>query len=790
MAVPEQIPYVGYIANGVTNEFDITFDLHDPQFLIVALNKEIPILGGYTVDIANQKVIFGVAPSTGDQVEFYRDTKLDRVTEYKSYDNSFRPEALNWDLDKIWMALQEQNLIDSKILARLKSEIEWRRTHDFNYDELAQVREKQLFDALKGYTDTLNAATNPGVFQGVIAGVVFARDGKSIQTHLEEIIDNLVVSREDIDSKAGQQYVDEQLNLKAPLTTTNDLQEKKADLTYVNSIVSAAAEGTIPYQTEAELLLSKPTQAKVLAKALNTRHEFLWVRTSAEGVTPITGTWTDTGLSDLDQAKGYADEKIAFEDGFDIAVLRDADGKSVYRIKKDGKIYIIGLGSDIASSINDLNSLIAVTDSENLIELHDINGNKTIIQNKKGELILPTIGNLTLALKDLSENSKNNELSLKNAYLSGKYADYVLTENMPNFEHTDYLLKASEVHAMGIFPHSVSLLRIPAITRISKNKYLLFFEARQNGDDFGMNSQGVATVTVEETTGLASVSNVQCLHAAFTDSENKLRTFMNACAVKLDNNRIICLYVRRYGLTEHELYQRYSDDDGVNWSEYEDITSVKGSTGWNVLAPCSQGLVKRHGQHKGRVVFPLWTTGVAYNASQFRSGYIYSDDNGETWNLGEFADYSTANEVQCAEDLNGDMLFSIRLESRNPPKVLARHSDATKEYSEIKPNKSLTSEAIMSGLIQGENQFDKTANKFQLTACNTTSRKELLIHTSYDGGENWITHLLPTTIDQPVAYSCIENLSASKKFLLWEADSTTNLKYSVVALTNLINQGQ
>ena len=498
---------------------------------------------------------------------------------------------------------------------------------------------------------------------------------------------------------------------------------------------------------------------------------------------------TKSPYDPLTISKAAIEEKIIFEDGLDITVLKDANGKSVYRIKKDGKIYIIGLGSDIASSINDLNSLIAVTDSENLIELHDINGNKTIIQNPKGDLVLPTIGNLTLALKHLAENSQNNELNLRNAYLSGKYADYVLTENMQNFEHTDYLLKASEVHAMGIFPHSVSLLRIPAITRISKNKYLLFFEARQNYDDFGMNSQGVATITVEESTGLASVSNVQCLHAAFTDSENKLRTFMNACAVKLDNGRIICLYVRRHGTTEHQLYKRYSDNDGATWSEYEDITSVKGTMALNLLCPCSQGLVKRYGQHKGRIVFPIWHSGATYVQTQYRSGYIYSDDNGKTWNLGEFADYTSANEVQCAEDLNGDMLFSIRLESRNPPKVLARHSDATKEYSEVKPNKALTNEIIMSGLIQGENQFDKTANKFQLTACNTTSRKELLIHTSYDGGENWITHLLPTTINQPVAYSCIENLSASKKFLLWEADGTVNLKYSVVALSNLINQG-
>ncbi|MCZ0628349.1 sialidase family protein [Acinetobacter baumannii] len=507
-----------------------------------------------------------------------------------------------------------------------------------------------------------------------------------------------------------------------------------------------------------------------------------------DGVT-LTKSQYDPKTQAINAAKDYVDQKAKFESGLDIVIQKDVNGKTVFVVKKNGKFYIVGLSNDVASAINLLNSLISTSNKSNLIEALDINGRPLFSQNKFGDLILPSIGNLTVALKALKNDIlSQNALNLPAAHLSGKYADSILTETMQNFEHTDYLLKASDVNALNIFPHPVTLLRIPAITRIGKSKYLLFFEARENSSDFGMNSQGVATVDINETTGVATISNVQCLHAAFTDSENKLRTFMNACAVKLDSGRIICLYVRRYGTTEHQLYKRYSDDDGLTWSDYEDITSVKGSTGWNLLCPCSQGLVKRYGQHKGRIVFPLWTSGTGYATISFRSGYIYSDDEGSTWHLGEFADFATANEVQCAEDLNGDMLFSIRLENANPPKVLARHSDLTKKYSMVQTNKPLTSAIIMSGLIQGENKYDKTANKFQLTACRTMGRADLLIHTSYDGGENWITHLLPSTAGTGVAYSCIENISASKKFLLWESDGTVNFKYSVVALSNLINE--
>lgn len=565
----------------------------------------------------------------------------------------------------------------------------------------------------------------------------------------------------------------------------------KADVLYVdteianiNDIIAACVGGRKAYQT---LALAQADQANLPA---NTAIEI-----TNDGENNGIYQWdgialTKSAYDPLAQAKAHIDEKISLEgNGTDIAALQDANNKSVLKVTKEGKVLIIGLDSDVADHINKLNSkLYYSTSGSNIFELLDSNGSKVITQRSNGDLILPNIGNLTTAINSpKSVQVKENEINLPSAYLSGKYSDRIITDGLDKTENTDYLLTASSVNALGIFPHTVTLIRIPAITRIQKNKYLLFFEARENHDDFGQNSQGVATITVDESTYLATVSDVKVLHAAFVDGENKLRTFMNACAVKLESGRVICLYVRRYGTTEHQLYKRYSDDDGLTWSDYEDITSIKGSTGWNVICPCSQGLVKRYGQHKGRVVFPTWTTGTAYNSTDFRSGYIYSDDNGETWELGEFADYSTANEVQCAEDLNGDMLFSIRLESRNPPKVLARHSDATKEYSGIMTNTSLTDEAIMSGLIQGDNTFDKTANKFQLTACKTRDRKTLLIHTSYDGGVNWVTHELSSTTDKSVAYSCMENINDKFKFLMWECDGTTNFKYAIVSLSKLVD---
>lgn len=70
------------------------------------------------------------------------------------------------------------------------------------------------------------------------------------------------------------------------------------------------------YTTEALLLAAKPAVAEMRARADDTRKIYRWNRTSADGVTPVTGTWTDTGLSELDQAKTFTKDTT---DIFDVS---------------------------------------------------------------------------------------------------------------------------------------------------------------------------------------------------------------------------------------------------------------------------------------------------------------------------------------------------------------------------------------------------------------------------------------------------------------------------------------
>jgi hypothetical protein len=107
MAVPEQTPYKEYIGNGVTTNFALGFTCDLKQELKVFINDIEPELS--TWSLTGGSVSFTTAPSSGSKIVLKRATKLERTTNYLSSNNSFRPEAINKDFDRVWYAIQEQN---------------------------------------------------------------------------------------------------------------------------------------------------------------------------------------------------------------------------------------------------------------------------------------------------------------------------------------------------------------------------------------------------------------------------------------------------------------------------------------------------------------------------------------------------------------------------------------------------------------------------------------------------------------------------------------------------------
>lgn len=110
MAVPEQTPYSEHTGNGITTSFSLGFECETKDHLIVLIDDIEPPIATWSLNSGN--VLFTTAPSTGKKITLQRNTPFSRTVDYQSYNNSFRPPAVNKDFDWIWWKLQELGVAD------------------------------------------------------------------------------------------------------------------------------------------------------------------------------------------------------------------------------------------------------------------------------------------------------------------------------------------------------------------------------------------------------------------------------------------------------------------------------------------------------------------------------------------------------------------------------------------------------------------------------------------------------------------------------------------------------
>lgn len=126
-------------------------------------------------------------------------------------------------------------------------------------------------------------------------------------------------------------------------------------------IQSGLLEG---FNTEAELLASRPSVPKKYAKANDTKVVWFWNR--PEGA-PDGNYWVSTGLSELDQAKEIISQRVdVISDAIHTHILIDLNKNRMFAVQKDGGLKAVGLNGTIQEEI--LNALSSANKANNNIE--------------------------------------------------------------------------------------------------------------------------------------------------------------------------------------------------------------------------------------------------------------------------------------------------------------------------------------------------------------------------------------------------------------------------------------
>lgn len=168
MTVQQIVPYAKYVTNGADSVYTVNFFIEDKENLFIKLNDVVVSMNDYNYLKDVNGIEFHTPLLANQKLEIFRKTKLERTTNFESFNNTFRPEVLNKDLDKIWLTLQEQSSkvdqydLDYEYAVRTSSqaltEVKDAQARADDAYELADLTNTEIRPILRGGTGANNAS--------------------------------------------------------------------------------------------------------------------------------------------------------------------------------------------------------------------------------------------------------------------------------------------------------------------------------------------------------------------------------------------------------------------------------------------------------------------------------------------------------------------------------------------------------------------------------------------------------------------------------------------------------
>lgn len=313
--------------------------------------------------------------------------------------------------------------------------------------------------------------------------------------------------------------------------------------------------------------------------------------------------------------------------------------------------------------------------------------------------------------------------------------------------------------------------RIPAIVQSKAGTLLAFAEARKNScSDTG----NIDLVVKRSEDGGKTWSRAITI---WDDGDNVCGN--PSPVIDRETGRIILISCWNLG-EDHEkqiidqtskdsrrVYVLYSDNDGKNWSKPKEITSsVKRSDWtWYATGPC-HGIQLQSKKHKGRLV--IAANHMVAGTKTYHSQLIYSDDKGETWQLGGVVSEHGGNESSVVELKNGDLMLNMRNYNREESKSrsYAISKDGGKTLSKMQYLPELI-EPICQGNTLNYMKKGKISNNILFSnPASSDKREKMTIKLSGNNGKTWPYAYL--VYPGPSAYSDLTNLQDGNIGLLYE----------------------
>jgi len=211
------------------------------------------------------------------------------------------------------------------------------------------------------------------------------------------------------------------------------------------------------------------------------------------------------------------------------------------------------------------------------------------------------------------------------------------------------------------------------------------------------------------------------------------------------------------GRDTRRVFLTRSRDEGVSWLEPVDITAAIKLKNWRWYATGpGNGIQMTRGPHRGRLVVPANHSDHSDPSSHpFRAHVIYSDDHGQTWQLGGVEEEKT-NESTLVERVDGSLLHNMRSYHGKHCRAIATSGDGGLTWSKLSFDAALIEPVCQASLLRYAWPTKQKPGIVLFSNPASLKRENLTVRVSYDDGVSW--PLSRTLQAGPAAYSCLAAL--------------------------------
>ena len=317
---------------------------------------------------------------------------------------------------------------------------------------------------------------------------------------------------------------------------------------------------------------------------------------------------------------------------------------------------------------------------------------------------------------------------------------------MERFEQQDLFISGEEGYKR---------YRIPALAVTTRGTILAFCEARKftgrDSDqiDLFLRRSLDNGKTFQDVQLVSSQDGWVCGNPApVVDLETGIIWLLFCKNLKDGDEEMIC-----EGKAPRTVWVTCSGDDGATWAEPTEITAdVKlAEWSWYATGPCHGIQLK-----SGRLVIPCDHIVLKdrNRRDPYHSHIVYSDDRGQTWQIGGDADEGT-NESTIVETGGGLLCLNCRNKVRLPGggnyRAIAWSHDDGQTFSPIVHDSALPEPVCQASLCRFTAQENHDRNRVLFTNPASRTRDHLTVRLSYDECRTWpVSRVLHAG---PAAYS-------------------------------------